>query len=101
VETDNKYRISASRRDKLKRQYGLTPEDYDKLLEFQNHRCKICNGTETNRSRRGFRALSVDHDHKTGKIRGLLCDNCNHMLGQAGDNPTILLRAIQYLKGNL
>lgn len=78
--------------------YNLSISDYEKLLEAQDFGCKICGKRclETKNN-----VLMVDHCHKTDKVRGLLCGNCNSMLGHAKDNPTILLKAIQYLKGNL
>jgi hypothetical protein len=61
------------------RQYGLTKEDYDELLISQDYRCNICGKTiEEARQRR---PLSVDHNHDTGQVRGLLCRNCNSCLG--------------------
>jgi hypothetical protein len=85
-------------RDSNLLEYGITEEQYQVLLESQNFGCKICGATTTNKLRKN---LSVDHDHRTGRIRGLLCGKCNPMLGLADDNPVILLKAIQYLKGNL
>lgn len=73
----------------LKLNYGISFWDYDKLLEEQNGKCCIC-GKITK--------LSVDHDHNTGMIRGLLCKKCNAMLGFADDNPLILLNGIRYLE---
>ena len=68
-----------------KRTYGITLEDYNKMLKEQNNRCKICGQEETAKSRsrvRPIKKLAVDHDHKTGKVRGLLCHQCNVILGQ-------------------
>jgi hypothetical protein len=72
--------------------YGLNEQTYDELLSLQNNVCAICGGVSVGRS------LSVDHCHKTGKIRGLLCQNCNLMLGYAKDKIEILLKATEYLK---
>lgn len=104
------HRISKGRRDSLKR-YGLTPDAYNEMLVAQEFRCKICKilGTDAPRisSHRGKDhkwqngGLCVDHDHETKKVRGLLCTDCNRLLGAAKDNPNILLKAIQYLKGRL
>lgn len=81
--------------------YGLTVAAYDALLDAQNYVCILCKRPETERKHGKIQRLSVDHDHSTGRVRGLICCDCNKMLGFAGDNPTLLLRAIQYLKGNL
>lgn len=78
----------------LMRRYGLTYPDYEKLLERQANRCGCCGevfGT-TNRTR-----PVVDHDHVTGRVRGLLCGNCNTGIGMLGDTPTGLLNALRYL----
>jgi hypothetical protein len=56
------------------RAYGIEPETYYKMLEQQGYRCAICNNPSTRR------AMNIDHDHKTEKIRGLLCDSCNLLL---------------------
>lgn len=77
---------------KLKR-YGLTVEEYYKLYTQQNNVCKICK-----RPCATGRELSVDHCHKTGKVRGLLCSKCNSALGGFEDNIEVILVAIEYLK---
>jgi hypothetical protein len=82
------------RKNQLKWKYGLTLDQYDELFTQQGDKCVICGGVNKNGKR-----LFVDHDHKTGKIRGLLCSQCNTMFGMAGDNPQILANAIEYLKG--
>lgn len=79
-------------------EFGLTLDDYNQMLESQNYRCAIC-GDEGN-SRNRFRKLSIDHNHKTGKVRGLLCPHCNFLLGHAKDNIEILQNAITYLEAN-
>ena len=76
---------------------GFSHEDYLSMLEEQHGCCAICGGLEPSDYKR---RLSVDHDHKTGKIRGLLCMKCNSGLGMFDDSETILLNAIKYLKGN-
>ncbi|KKM02643.1 hypothetical protein LCGC14_1782310 [marine sediment metagenome] len=61
----------------LKRRFGITLEEYNQILENQNYCCKICERHESK-----FKiSLAVDHDHETGKIRGLLCSKCNTTLG--------------------
>lgn len=74
--------------------YGLTPEDYDKLLASQNGVCAICGAKE---ALNGYK-LYVDHDHATGKVRGLLCHHCNIALGALRDNPTLLRKAAKYIE---
>jgi len=76
----------------IKSFYNLTIKDYDKLLAFQNGRCAVCYSLPNGRR------LSVDHDHATGEIRGLLCQNCNFMLGFANDSIDLLATAINYLE---
>jgi len=75
--------------------YGLTLEDYNLRLSKQNGVCAIC-GKEEAISSKGV--LSVDHDHKSGKVRGLLCDTCNRGLGHFFDNTEYLTNAILYLQ---
>lgn len=80
----------------LKRNYGLTPETYQALLDIQEGLCKICRCTPE-ASTKGV--LYVDHDHITGLIRGLLCNRCNSGLGQFADSVGLLQSAIHYLQG--
>ena len=84
---------------KLKIRYGITPEQYANLLVCQNGRCAICGNEETakhNRSRK-VQKLAVDHCHETGKIRGLLCQDCNRGISKFHDDPSRLKKAISYL----
>ena len=71
---------------RARRLYGV---DYDAMYEKQGGVCKIC--------RKNFASLHVDHDHETGKPRGLLCHNCNVMVGYSLENITTLANAITYL----
>jgi hypothetical protein len=88
-------RMASSKRHMLRREFGLTPEQYQAMLVQQNYGCAICKETgHTN-----GRAMSVDHDHATGKVRGLLCSSCNTGIGQLKESPVILEAAIKYLSG--
>ena len=78
----------------LKTKYEMTLDEYEKRLNDQNHRCKICGNTWAGGPANVF---SVDHDHKTGQVRGLLCMACNILIGMAKDSTEILQNAIQYL----
>lgn len=75
------------------RHYGLKKEEYARLFKAQNGVCAICSG-ECSTGRR----LSVDHDHDTGHVRGLLCGNCNQGIGKLGDCPKLLRKAADYLE---
>lgn len=85
------------------KQYGLTPESYEELLASQGSVCAICQLPERGvDSRTGEpRRLSVDHDHATYRVRGLLCIRCNQAIGQFADDPARLHRAIDYLDRNV
>ena len=74
--------------------YGITLEDYNKMLITQNNCCLGCKQNASILSK----PLCVDHCHNTGKVRGLLCDNCNKALGLLKDDSTILFNLINYLK---
>jgi hypothetical protein len=78
----------------LIRKYGVNLTDYAAMLLAQGGKCAICRAPEENQFKGVFH---VDHCHTTGKVRGLLCRGCNHMLGVVGDDPKILLRAVEYL----
>ena len=80
------------RKTHLKTKYGLTPEDYDRMLEDQAGGCAICG-----KPPRPDISLHVDHDHETGRIRGLLCFTCNNGLGQFRDDPELLIAAATYV----
>jgi hypothetical protein len=79
---------------KLKHNYGITKTDYEKLLVSQGGKCAGCGVLQGTKSKR----LYVDHCHRTGKIRGLLCAKCNFVLGHANDDEQILLRLAEYLR---
>lgn len=79
----------------IKRYYGISNEDYDELLSKQNDKCGICGAPEG--SDRG-EYFSIDHDHKTQAVRGLLCSPCNKLLGNAKDNKDTLRNTIIYLE---
>lgn len=87
------YRKKISRSAYLKRTYGISDEDYHEMLEKQNGKCLICGSESIDRKH------AVDHCHKTGKIRGLLCDSCNRGLGMFKDNPESLRKAASYVEG--
>ena len=76
----------------IKQRYGITSDEYLEMLEQQNGVCKICH--EPSQRKR----LSVDHCHDTGKVRGLLCERCNSVLGRVKDSVLILENAANYLK---
>jgi hypothetical protein len=82
-------KVGGSRKYHLKRRYDLTPREFDALLAKQGFLCPIC-------VRRP--AVHVDHDHVTGRVRGILCEMCNGGLGQFRDNPQSIENAIEYLE---
>lgn len=85
-----------SRRATLK-QYGLTEEDYQALLQAQGGLCAICRQPPSGNGA-SKRNLVIDHDHDTGVVRGLLCDGCNRTLGIMGEDPQRLRAAATYLE---
>lgn len=80
------------RADRLKSRFGITVEEYDALFVKQNGRCAICR-TEPGEERR----LAVDHDHRTGEVRGLLCMSCNTGIGHLRDDRAVIDAALAYL----
>lgn len=84
---------------RLLHRYGITVEDYERRLQEQNGVCGLCRLPEMAKGRSGsVKLLSVDHCHRTGKVRALLCSSCNTGLGSFRDDPATLTAAIQYLK---
>ena len=88
------------RNNSFKSKYGFTLEQYEQMFIVQKGLCAICTKPETAKNRYGLRFLAIDHNHSTGKIRSLLCDRCNRMLGFAKESPKILRAAIEYLELN-
>ena len=84
------------RQDALKN-YGLSIEDWEVLFKNQNGLCAICEQPQAVCLNGELKRLAVDHCHLTGKVRGLLCDNCNKGLGLFKDQPKLLNRASEYL----
>jgi hypothetical protein len=83
----------AKKREELKRLYNLTLEEYVEIYKSQGEVCAICK-----RNCKTKKSLSVDHNHATGKVRGLLCNTCNTALGMFLDSPVLLKRASDYLE---
>jgi DNA-binding MarR family transcriptional regulator len=83
---------------KLKQKFNLTQEEYESMLLAQNGVCDICKRTESRIKFGKPTMLAVDHCHITGKVRGLLCHNCNIGIGNLGDNITVVANALDYLK---
>ena len=88
------YDSQKQREHVLKRLYGLTLKDYENLLKKQGGCCKICGTKEPG----GHGVFVVDHDHVTGRVRGLLCSNCNRGLGFFNDSPETLRQGASYLE---
>ena len=86
------------RNDALKRKYKMTLLDYNKLATEQDNLCLICKNKQTTILRGVEIGLVVDHNHITGKVRGLLCTNCNAGLGWFKENTEYLKEAINYLE---
>ncbi len=82
--------------EKLQLRYGLTYEQWEAMRQAEDYRCMICGISEEELGKK----LDVDHCHDSGKVRGLLCNPCNTMLGHARDKVEILEAAVAYLKEN-
>lgn len=89
------YSTTTRRNTVLKYYHNITLEQFEEMYFKQNGKCAICNGSPV-----GKVNFDVDHCHATGKIRGLLCMNCNHIIGKAKDDIKILNSAIVYLLKN-
>ena len=82
-------------RDKhLRQTYQITLDEYNQMFAEQEGCCAICGTHECSTGK----SLAVDHDHKTGKVRGLLCANCNTAIGKLNDDEDTILRAADYLR---
>jgi len=74
----------------LKRLYGISIDDYEAMVNSQNGQCKICSVH--------LEQPCVDHDHETGRVRGLLCSFCNRAIGLLHDDPQLCISAASYLQ---
>lgn len=88
----------ARRRHLLRTKYGLTADDLVRMLEAQGGQCAICHRSASAESYGKPKQFAVDHDHKTGRVRGLLCDWCNRGIGFLGEDPDRLIAAAEYLR---
>jgi hypothetical protein len=88
------YNYEIDKNSKLKRIYGISYSEYLTMLEAQNGCCAICGTNDTGKRK----AFAVDHNHTTGKVRGLLCGNCNLGIGNLKEDEGIMLRAMEYLR---
>lgn len=89
--------------NQIKAKYGISKEDYLNLVERQEDKCAICGEKETTINHwkeNTVRRLAIDHCHKTGIIRGLLCYRCNTTLGKVEDSPELLKNMAAYLEGD-
>jgi Recombination endonuclease VII len=89
--------LALGRRYALKKRcetiYGISLADYDRMYEQQGGRCRMCK-----RRPKPGRSLCIDHNHVTRKVRGLLCNNCNCLIGFSGDDPSVLMAGSSYLR---
>jgi Recombination endonuclease VII len=83
---------------RFQKEYGIDFAEYQRMLIEQNGVCAVCEKPETKMERGTIRHLSVDHNHTTGVVRGLLCANCNMAIGYMCDDVTVLQKAIGYLR---
>jgi hypothetical protein len=83
----------------LKQRFGISLDDYIRMFNDQGCKCAICGATENNTTgdRKDWN-FAVDHDHKTGKVRGILCNNCNRGLGLLRDSEELLRKAALYVE---
>jgi hypothetical protein len=82
-------------RRRIKNTFGLTPDDLARMLDEQDHRCAICGWEDPGGPKR---RLYIDHCHRTGQVRGLLCPPCNSFLGRLDDDPAKIHGAATYLE---
>lgn len=91
----NYYDYAQHRELYLRRKYGISVAEYESLLDKQKGVCFICKASPDTMYRK---ILAVDHDHESGRIRGLLCNHCNQGLGHFRDSPELLEAALAYIK---
>lgn len=91
-----------NRERSLRVKFGITSADYDELLHKQGGGCAVC-GTKYDKQNAtgGVRRLAVDHCHKTGVVRGLLCSNCNQAAGKLKDNVELIIKLALYIQNGV
>lgn len=89
----NKEKIRIARRTRTIKEYGISVDDYNLLLASQNGMCAICCGSASEK-----RTFHIDHDHITGKVRGILCHSCNTTIGFVNEDIGRLNKIIDYIK---
>ena len=97
-DSDEEFRTRGKKRSRvhaLKSFYGITEDDYERMFREQGGKCAICSAMEPGHSRTKF---CVDHDHKSGAVRGLLCVDCNTTLGKFNDEIERFYKAAHYLE---
>lgn len=92
-----KRRPEVKQNSKFKQRYGISLDKFNEMSDNQKDQCLIC---KKHKSDNKNNKLFVDHCHSTKKVRGLLCDNCNKGLGCFRDDPSLLTKAMEYLKTN-
>jgi len=101
IKAGKEHRLKNKERDRwarIKNKYNITKEEWERIYQDQNGKCFICERTEKQIKNSHSKYLAVDHEHNTGKIRGLLCTNCNRQLSAfLKDDPKIILRVYEYL----
>jgi nitrate/TMAO reductase-like tetraheme cytochrome c subunit len=93
---DNKW-YKRNKKNKLKRKYGISLEEFDKMKNDQNNKCAICN-VDFNDAEFNKSFPNVDHNHITGKTRGILCTSCNSGIGFFNDSIELIIKAKEYLE---
>jgi hypothetical protein len=86
------------RENQLKRRFGLSQAEYDDMSEAQGHSCAICRRPERDSVNGVVKRMAVDHEHVTGRIRGLLCSSCNRGIGLFDDDPETIRSAARYIE---
>lgn len=90
--------LCKNRQKRYRKKYRMKISDYDRMLLEQDGKCRVCKRPDNTKSNTSY--FDVDHDHSTGKVRGLLCHSCNKALGFFNDNIELLKEAINYLNSN-
>ena len=91
-------RVMLSRFNNALKKYSLSEIEYNHMLAAQDYVCAICARPERHVVRGATKRLAVDHCHRTGKVRGLLCAHCNQAIGRLDDNPELIREAAEYVE---